>query len=838
MIAFSDVQELAPPLSIQEFGLSKSETWLHFDASDCLRCLAVHQRAADAAAAVELPAPLELPGEEFSDEGSIADSASSALSEAASEPPTSPPAKRPRLDAAAAAAAAAPVLNACPVCLREGCRSCPTAPHDPCPPEVEAEPSAEASGCDGGLPAVCGLDVAPMEEGAGSACGGVDPPPSHPGAPLTLTADQLARIALSRAAAIERRRARLGAADPERPASAPALHSQEELAAIEAQLFDDAGGEPAAASAADASRADTFVGVNFADGESSIDLTIGDDGDDDGTAPQLVDGPRDLLNMASDDEAGDFYDPAVRAAATVAAAPGLSPPPPPPLALAPLVDSPPLALVPLIDLVADPAGAAAQRMGTLLEDGKQAVRSLGEAHRWMFHFVEAMYRQWGDGPATEALERLRDSIARTTVSTAFSGVDAPGTALEIISKVIAVKLNLHVPPAPPPHVFAIEWSLESQQELLVHPSKATCLFGDISTFFTDPVKLEIQRHKKNTEVSFDWLKHLVLSGTAVQRYGHCIMHDRKCRIECSKHHTAGTNCRPFSPQGAQRGTADKSIVHTMAWVGLMRLLQPATILHENVPKFPQKLFDEMLSDLYEVAPDQTYLELASSDLGWADKRIRAIRALRHRRKVVKVLEPFAAIAPMFTRICRFNWRQYWVYGMDAPEVLAELEWCLGRPSSLAANKEMVARMLGPDATEHELALSEAEAQRYMRYRESHPDRCYMVGQNPDEHPHMSDEQERLPTIIRKVHILMSHEHGRWLTPRELMCAAGFPVWPILAELSSGRPGHVCSFTTDRDRDRGRFAQQSGDTMNVNMIAVGLIYQLGFTLRMDHMVDIW
>eukprot|EP00959_Pyramimonas_sp_CCMP1952_P351954 7374053-Pyramimonas_sp.AAC.1 len=119
----------------------------------------------------------------------------------------------------------------------------------------------------------------------------------------------------------------------------------------------------------------------------------------------------------------------------------------------------------------------------------------------------------------------------------------------------------------------------------------------------------------------------------------------------------------------------------------------------------------------------------------------------------------------------------------------------------------------PQCRAFDLALNEAEARRYVTYRDSFPGRCYMVGQNPDEHPRMSDDDERLPTIIRKVHILLSHEHGRWLTPRELMCAAGFPTWPILSELASGVPGHVCSFTRERARSREKFAQQGGDTMN-------------------------
>ncbi|CAK0795914.1 unnamed protein product, partial [Prorocentrum cordatum] len=79
---------------------------------------------------------------------------------------------------------------------------------------------------------------------------------------------------------------------------------------------------------------------------------------------RLIDGPRLLLNMADRiDDASEWMEQ-------------------------------PLGV---IDLVSDhPIDSAIETMGILLENGKQVVRSLGEAHRWMFHFVEAMQRQWGD----------------------------------------------------------------------------------------------------------------------------------------------------------------------------------------------------------------------------------------------------------------------------------------------------------------------------------------------------------------------------------------------------------------------------------------------------------
>lgn len=95
-------------------------------------------------------------------------------------------------------------------------------------------------------------------------------------------------------------------------------------------------------------------------------------------------------------------------------------------------------------------------------------------------------------PGLKKLFRLYDSIP---ISTAFSGIDAPGTGLsqqiaELNFRILNRNLQRHLNGSPkreskigePLHLNAIEWFPSSQTELRVHPSAPRCLYGDISSF--------------------------------------------------------------------------------------------------------------------------------------------------------------------------------------------------------------------------------------------------------------------------------------------------------------------------------------------------------------------
>ena len=142
-------------------------------------------------------------------------------------------------------------------------------------------------------------------------------------------------------------------------------------------------------------------------------------------------------------------------------------------------------------------------------------------------------------------------MKHTTVSTAFSGIDAPGTALEIIRFGVAAKLGLQSPPRAPTHLHAVENFAQSQHELRMHPAGPQCIFRDICEFFVPDVKRIMKEKKKaGTPLTYADMKPSIQSGRAMQRKAYCIVHGKKCEATMAMHHTAGTMCTAFSSQGA------------------------------------------------------------------------------------------------------------------------------------------------------------------------------------------------------------------------------------------------------------------------------------------------
>ena len=80
------------------------------------------------------------------------------------------------------------------------------------------------------------------------------------------------------------------------------------------------------------------------------------------------------------------------------------------------------------------------------------------------------------------LESAAERLSNASVSTAFSGIDAPGTGMHMLCAELGTQLGHNVPA--PRHIFAVEWDRESQCELQVHPGKPTSLVTDMHGFYT------------------------------------------------------------------------------------------------------------------------------------------------------------------------------------------------------------------------------------------------------------------------------------------------------------------------------------------------------------------
>ena len=89
----------------------------------------------------------------------------------------------------------------------------------------------------------------------------------------------------------------------------------------------------------------------------------------------------------------------------------------------------------------------------------------------------------GSGPSVE-LKRMLKAFDAVPMSTAFSGIDAPGTSMCQQISELNSRVTENSKIGKPVHLNGVEWFGPSQDELLDHPCKPQCLFGDITQFLS------------------------------------------------------------------------------------------------------------------------------------------------------------------------------------------------------------------------------------------------------------------------------------------------------------------------------------------------------------------
>lgn len=115
-----------------------------------------------------------------------------------------------------------------------------------------------------------------------------------------------------------------------------------------------------------------------------------------------------------------------------------------------------------------------------------------------------------------SLMQLFKRMSITQYSTAFSGIDSPGTAMNQLLLRLKVKLNRRrrrtlvqtvnklgrkkIKHCHMDHLFGVEWEPHSQRELLQHPSCPRCLFGDIADFAAPIVKSQLDKFINNDQL--------------------------------------------------------------------------------------------------------------------------------------------------------------------------------------------------------------------------------------------------------------------------------------------------------------------------------------------------
>lgn len=125
-----------------------------------------------------------------------------------------------------------------------------------------------------------------------------------------------------------------------------------------------------------------------------------------------------------------------------------------------------------------------------------------------------------------------------TISTSFSGIDAPCTAMGMLQLgtlkcIHGEHLDKFLEHNDPMrhwrchNLWACEWDNAAQRELLRHPAAPKCLFSDISLFWLDSVQSKIPSLLENRK-SISVLMEQCRSQTGVKLDAHCQVHQRNC----------------------------------------------------------------------------------------------------------------------------------------------------------------------------------------------------------------------------------------------------------------------------------------------------------------------
>ena len=487
------------------------------------------------------------------------------------------------------------------------------------------------------------------------------------------------------------------------------------------------------------------------------------------------------------------------------------------------------------------------------------LHNLKDVFNWPLHFLTALSSCLPSGLASYLLQTL----FRFTYSTAFSGVDAPGTALcQIIAELEHMTGRRCT--SPPQHCHGIECDAHCRAELNAHPHAPSCLYSDVNDFWDPQIRLKLEAQSA-TESGLSWDNHLVpviLSDKCVHRHAPCCKHIRRsngarkfCVAKTCKIHWAGVPCWDFSPQGQQQGVKGPTAMAVAAWYATRRLIQEPIVVFENSDRYPASVLEQLLGDIYVVMP---YI-VVSTVTGALSYRSRLWALLAHREFCTKIWASMSNVIPLFTRILGCTWRcildERYLLGASHEEQQYELYWASNRPTSGVVGSPVDRSRVGP----WEEALSKTEFSYLCGYEQlAHfqPGCAMHLHQNPKTHPQYSKAHRYLMCLISSQNIVFCSDEtsgsagGTWLCPSEAFAVLGFPTHTALSKgvrcCSMAHPSGSRMFEDSGASlagPKGDFApyvtrrrallHMSGNTMDVSVCGAHWLYALIFLQRLDH-----
>lgn len=131
----------------------------------------------------------------------------------------------------------------------------------------------------------------------------------------------------------------------------------------------------------------------------------------------------------------------------------------------------------------------------------------------------------------ESMTAALQSMNEISMSSSFSGVDAPCTSFLMLGLGLCEELSMSAEHIPRPrNAFAIEWTHHAQQELKAHPHSPGCVFGDITQFWNTSTAIRMSQLLECEDAVNNVLLPLMKQRQATTRTGWCLVHNRKCEV--------------------------------------------------------------------------------------------------------------------------------------------------------------------------------------------------------------------------------------------------------------------------------------------------------------------
>ncbi len=133
------------------------------------------------------------------------------------------------------------------------------------------------------------------------------------------------------------------------------------------------------------------------------------------------------------------------------------------------------------------------------------------------------------GSEEKLISNLASKIDGLTLSTAFSGIETPSTALSMLGAAMCHEMNMPVENSCHcRHKYAVEWNAKARAEILKHPNAPEHLFGDVEDFWLESMRGKVKSLKERNLIE-SVLIPLIKSASVVGPRAWCYKHNDFCK---------------------------------------------------------------------------------------------------------------------------------------------------------------------------------------------------------------------------------------------------------------------------------------------------------------------